>query len=97
MTGTAPQPGAAGPTSGGSGRDRYLVGADDPVLLRKLAERLRTRGGGVTLLRESGSMLVVEGEAEAVEQLRRAGNGRLFVEPDGVLTEPAPVRPNPNP
>jgi hypothetical protein len=98
MTGTAPQPGAAGPPKGGSGRDRYLVGADDPALLHRLADRLRAGGGsGVTLLRATGSVLVVEGGADAVEQLRRAGNGRLFIEPDGALAEPAPVTPDRHP
>ena len=89
---------AAGPL-GGSGRGRYLIGADDPALLREIAGRIAAGAlppaGGATVHRMLGSApdaLVVEADGAAVEQLLTAYPG-LQVEVDELLPEPGPAQP----
>jgi hypothetical protein len=89
---------AAGPLAG-SGRGRYLIGADDPALLRLVAHRIATGelqpAGGATVHRTIGSApdaLVVEAKRTAVNQLLVDHPG-LLVEVDEELPEPGPAQP----
>jgi hypothetical protein len=87
---------AAGPLAG-SGRGRYLIGADDPALLRKVADELGDhRYAGALLRRAVGSApdaLVVEADDDALDRLRGDYPGRLQIEIDAELPGPGPAQP----
>jgi hypothetical protein len=83
----------------GSGRRRFLIGADDPAILRLVADRIAAGelkpAGGATVHRTIGSApdaLVVEAERAAVNQLLVDHPG-LLIEVDEELPEPGPVQP----
>jgi len=94
MTGT-PYP--VGPTASGGGpdRQRYVVGADDPELLRSLAERLAKTGEARVhhAVGAGPAALVIEATEDAVERLRAEHGDRLIVEVDSELPQPGPVLP----
>jgi hypothetical protein len=97
MTGTSHTPSPAGPTASGSGpgRRRYVIGSDEPELLRALADRF-VRTGEALVQRVIGaepSVLVVEAPDPVVERLRNEHGDRLIVEVDSELPEPGPVQP----
>jgi hypothetical protein len=84
----------------GSGRGRYLVGADDPDVLRAVAERIGAGEfappGEAIVVRTIGAapdVLVVEAEPAVATRLRAEYPNRLTVEPDDLLPEPGPITP----
>jgi hypothetical protein len=93
MTGTP----SAGPTASGGvpGRQRYVVGSDEPELLRSIAERFTTTGEArVDHVIGAGPAAIVIEAAEGVAQRLRAEHGdRVIVEEDIELPQPGPVLP----
>lgn len=94
MTGT-PYP--AGPTASGGrpGRQRYVVGSEEPELLRSLVERFTASGEAHVhhVIGAGPAAVVIEATEAVVERLRTEEGGRLIVEVDSELPQPGPVLP----
>ena len=94
MTGT-PHP--AGPTASGGvpGRQRYVIGSEEPELLRSLADRFASTGEAYVhhVIGAGPAAIVVEATDDAVQRLRAEHGDRLIVEVDSELPEPGPVMP----
>jgi len=81
-------------------RDRYLVDADDPDVLRAVGERIDAGefappGEGIVVrtIGAAPDVLVVEADPDVAGRLRAEYPDRLSVETDDLLPPPVPVRP----